>query len=50
MPLYCQHPEEWVKVMSRAIALNGSFFTAQRMVLQYALRAYELETAAAPVR
>ena len=50
MPLYCQHPEEWVKVMTRAVALNGSFFTAQRMVLQYALRAYELETAAAPVR
>jgi starch phosphorylase len=50
LPMYYRQPEEWVKVMSRAIALNGSFFTAQRMVLQYALRAYELETAAAPVR
>jgi starch phosphorylase len=50
LPMYYGAPEEWVKVMTRAIALNGSFFTAQRMVLQYALRAYELETAAAPVR
>lgn len=50
LPMYYQQPDEYAKVMSRAIALNGSFFTAQRMVLQYALRAYELETSASPVR
>ncbi len=50
LPMYYEQPEEWVKVMTRAIALNGSFFTAQRMVLQYALRAYELEAAASAVR
>ena len=49
LPMYYKQPEEYAKVMSRAIALNGSFFTAQRMVLQYALRAYELETSAAAV-
>jgi glycogen phosphorylase len=50
LPMYYEQPDEYVKVMSRAIALNGSFFTAQRMVLQYALRAYELEASAATVR
>ena len=47
LPLYYQQPMEYAKVMSHAIALNGSFFTAQRMVLQYALRAYGLETTTA---
>ncbi|HEY0673050.1 MAG TPA: alpha-glucan family phosphorylase [Longimicrobiales bacterium] len=50
LPLYYQKPEEWAQVMTRTIALNGSFFTAQRMVLQYALRAYLLEAIVAPVR
>jgi starch phosphorylase len=49
LPLFYQKPEEYVQVMTRTIALNGSFFTAQRMVLQYALRAYELEATAVPV-
>jgi starch phosphorylase len=50
LPLYYQKPDEWAQVMTRTIALNGSFFTAQRMVLQYALRAYALEAIVAPVR
>jgi starch phosphorylase len=50
LPLFYQHPDDYAKVMSQAIALNGSFFTAQRMVLQYALRAYELEAIAVAVR
>jgi starch phosphorylase len=49
VPMFYQRPEEFLQVMSRTIGLNGSFFTAQRMVLQYALRAYELEATAAPV-
>jgi hypothetical protein len=47
--MFYQRPDEYVQVMTRTIALNGSFFTAQRMVLQYALRAYELEATASPV-
>ncbi len=50
LPLYYQRQDEWAQVMLRTIALNGSFFTAQRMVLQYALRAYALEAIVAPVR
>ena len=50
LPMYYRQPLEYAKVMSRAIGLNGSFFTAQRMVLQYALRAYGLEATAAAVR
>ena len=50
LPMYYRQPLEYAKVMSRAIALNGSFFTAQRMVLQYALRAYGLEATATVVR
>lgn len=46
LPMYYRQPLEYAMVMSRAIALNGSFFTTQRMVLQYALRAYGLETSA----
>lgn len=49
LPMYYRQPLEYAKVMSRAIGLNGSFFTAQRMVLQYALRAYGLESSAQPV-
>src|SRR5690606_32794503 len=43
LPLYYQRQDDWAQMMTRTIALNGSFFTAQRMVLQYALRAYLLE-------
>jgi glycogen phosphorylase len=46
LPLYYDRPLDYAKVMSHAIALNGSFFTAQRMVLQYALRAYGMEALA----
>ena len=30
----------FVDVMGHAIALNGSFFNTQRMMLQYVLKAY----------
>jgi starch phosphorylase len=49
LPMYYQRNDEYLQVMTRAIALNGSFFTAQRMVLQYALRAYGLEATATPI-
>ena len=40
MPLYYRDRQGWVNVMRHAIALNGSFFHTQRMLLQYVLRAY----------
>ncbi len=39
-PLFYQQPEEYARIMRAAIALNGSFFTAQRMMLQYVQNAY----------
>jgi starch phosphorylase len=35
-------PEAFARIMRHAIALNGSFFNAQRMVEQYARGAYRL--------
>jgi starch phosphorylase len=40
LPLYRRDRPEWIRVMKNAIALNGSYFTTQRMVSEYALRAY----------
>jgi starch phosphorylase len=40
IPLYYRDRDRWIDVMRHAIALNGSFFNTQRMVLQYALKAY----------
>lgn len=40
LPMYYQSPERFVEVMRYAIALNGSFFNAQRMMHQYVLKAY----------
>ncbi|HUF12764.1 MAG TPA: alpha-glucan family phosphorylase [Longimicrobiales bacterium] len=42
LPLYYEQPDEFARVMRSAIALNGSFFNAQRMMLQYAAEAYGL--------
>jgi len=42
LPLYYRRPEIYADVMRSAIALNGSFFNAQRMVLQYAREAYRV--------
>ncbi len=40
LPLFYQQRERFVDMMRHAIALNGSFFNTQRMVLQYVLKAY----------
>jgi starch phosphorylase len=40
LPLYYRHREQFLKVMQHSVALNGSFFNTQRMVLQYVLKAY----------
>ncbi|HEY3118562.1 MAG TPA: alpha-glucan family phosphorylase [Chloroflexota bacterium] len=40
LPMLYERPMEYAKVMRASIALNGSFFNAQRMLLQYIENAY----------
>ncbi len=40
LPLYYDHPDRYAVVMRSAMALNGSFFNTQRMLLQYIFNAY----------
>jgi starch phosphorylase len=39
-PLFHDRPQEWARVARAAIALNGSHFTAERMLQEYAREAY----------
>lgn len=39
-PMFYQRRENFVDIMAHAVALNGSFFNAQRMLQQYVLKAY----------
>ncbi|MEM7622371.1 MAG: alpha-glucan family phosphorylase [Planctomycetota bacterium] len=39
-PLYHENKTGWADVMRSCIAMNGTFFTTERMVREYALRAY----------
>jgi starch phosphorylase len=41
VPMWYNRPSAYATVMRYAIALNGSFFNAQRMVSQYAENAYQ---------
>jgi starch phosphorylase len=45
LPAYYDRRQLYVSVMRSAMALNGSFFSAQRMVEQYARNAYFTRTA-----
>lgn len=40
MPLFYRRPLDFAEVMRCAIALNGSYYNAQRMLAQYVLNAY----------
>jgi glycogen phosphorylase len=40
LPLYYGWPEAYAEILRSTIALNGSFFHTQRMVLQYVRNAY----------
>jgi starch phosphorylase len=40
MPLYYKDPDGFAQVMRTSVALNGSFFNTQRMLLQYIFNAY----------
>jgi glycogen phosphorylase len=46
LPMFYGLPYAYAEVMRNAIAVNGSYFNTQRMVLQYAYNAYFVETAA----
>lgn len=41
LPLYYEQPEAYGAIRRFAIALNGSFFSARRMVVQYVENAYQ---------
>ncbi|MDX9911715.1 MAG: alpha-glucan family phosphorylase [Phycisphaerales bacterium] len=40
LPTFRNDPERWASIMRSSIALNGSYFTTQRMIRDYVLRAY----------
>lgn len=40
IPMFYHDRGRFIDIMRHAIALNGSFFNTQRMILQYVLRAY----------
>ena len=40
LPMFYRRPTGYAEVMRSAIALNGSFFNAQRMMVQYLKNAY----------
>ncbi|MGE0813315.1 MAG: alpha-glucan family phosphorylase [Vicinamibacterales bacterium] len=40
LPLHAGAPDEWVAVMRSTVAINGSFYNAQRMLIEYAIHAY----------
>jgi len=48
LPLFYGRPEAFAQVMRSSIALNGSFFNTQRMLLQYAAGAYGRATDLVP--
>lgn len=42
MPLFYEEPDKYAAIMRNAIAINGSYFTTQRMLEQYIRNAYRL--------
>ena len=52
IPMFYRHREEFFRLMRHSIALNGSYFNTQRMVLQYVLKTYlgDLDVAPTPWR
>lgn len=46
LPMFYGRPSAFAEVMRSAIAINGSYFNAQRMMLQYWENAYLTDTAA----
>ncbi len=44
VPMFYGRPSRYTEVMRFAIALNGSFFNTQRMLLQYIANAYKMQS------
>jgi glucan phosphorylase len=42
MPMFYRHPAQYAAVMRSSIAINGEFFSAQRMMSQYYRNVYQL--------
>jgi starch phosphorylase len=42
VPMFYGRPNRYIEIMRNAIALNGSFFNTQRMLLQYISNAYKM--------
>lgn len=42
LPLFHQHRDRYIDIMRHAIALNGAFFTSERMLQSYIAKAYYL--------
>jgi starch phosphorylase len=40
LPMFYGHRQEFLQLMRYSIALNGSYFNTQRMILQYVVKAY----------
>ena len=40
VPMFCNAPQQWAKMMRTTLAFNGSFFNTNRMVKQYTRNAY----------
>jgi starch phosphorylase len=40
IPMFYERPHDYARIMRSAIAINGSFFNAQRMMFQYMRNAY----------
>ncbi|HEY7185857.1 MAG TPA: hypothetical protein VH436_04875, partial [Vicinamibacterales bacterium] len=43
LPTFYGTRDQFIDIMRYAIALNGSFFTAQRMLREYLIKAYNIE-------
>jgi starch phosphorylase len=48
VPLFYRDRDHFTQVMRYAIALNGSFFTAQRMLQEYVVKAYGTDAVREP--
>lgn len=49
LPTFYKRPDAFAEIMRSAIAINGSFFNAQRMVSQYVKNAYQLVGYSGPI-
>ncbi len=50
VPLYCDVPEKWGRLMKTTLAINGSYFNTNRMIKQYVRNAYYPEQLLQPAK